>query len=158
MFVVDAHWIDGASESQLAELLTVIPHTGAMVLVTARPDYDGTLRTMPDARTISLRRWPIRMRRPCCPSCWVRTPRWVSCRRSSPTGPPATRSSPRRWCANWRGGGTDRRAWPLHLPRRSRRAEGAGDELQATIEARIDRLTVPAKRTLSAASVIGARF
>ena len=30
--------------------------------------------------------------------------------------------------------------------------------VQATIEARIDRLTAPAKRTLNAASVIGARF
>ncbi len=30
--------------------------------------------------------------------------------------------------------------------------------VQATIEARIDRLTTPAKRTLNAASVIGARF
>ena len=37
LFIVeDAHWIDAVSESMLADLLTVIPHTPSMVLITAR--------------------------------------------------------------------------------------------------------------------------
>ena len=52
--IEDAHWIDAVSESMLADLLTVIPHTPSMVLITYRPDYDGALARVPGAQTISL--------------------------------------------------------------------------------------------------------
>ena len=39
--IEDAHWIDAVSESMLADLLTVIPQTKLMVLITARPEYEG---------------------------------------------------------------------------------------------------------------------
>ncbi len=42
LFIIeDAHWIDAVSESMVAELLTVIPRAKLMVLITARPEYDG---------------------------------------------------------------------------------------------------------------------
>jgi adenylate cyclase len=44
------------------------------------------------------------------------------------------------------------------MPRRAGRGERAGHTLQAAIAARIDRLDPLAKRTLSAAGVIGSRF
>lgn len=40
LFVIeDAHWMDAASESLLADFLTVIPQTRVVVLITARPEY-----------------------------------------------------------------------------------------------------------------------
>ena len=54
-FVIeDAHWIDEVSESMLAELLTVVPRTRALVLVTYRPEYDGALAHSPRSQTIAL--------------------------------------------------------------------------------------------------------
>src|SRR6478672_9238744 len=39
--IEDAHWVDAVSESMLADFLTVIPRTKSMVLITARPAYEG---------------------------------------------------------------------------------------------------------------------
>src|SRR5262249_2917496 len=52
--IEDAHWIDAVSESMLADFLTVIPHTSSMVLITARPAYQGALTRVPAAQTIAL--------------------------------------------------------------------------------------------------------
>jgi class 3 adenylate cyclase len=52
--VEDAHWIDKVSESMIADLLTVIPQTRSMVLITYRPEYRGTLARVPEAQTIAL--------------------------------------------------------------------------------------------------------
>ncbi|MFY9918375.1 MAG: AAA family ATPase, partial [Mycobacterium sp.] len=41
--IEDAHWIDAVSESLIADLLTVIPRTPSMVLITARPGYEGAV-------------------------------------------------------------------------------------------------------------------
>ena len=45
--VEDAHWIDEASESMLADFLTVIPQTRSLVLLTYRPEYRGALTRFP---------------------------------------------------------------------------------------------------------------
>src|ERR1700730_12995955 len=52
--IEDVHWIDGVSESMLADFLTVIPRTSSMVLVTSRPEYQGALTRVHGAQTISL--------------------------------------------------------------------------------------------------------
>ena len=52
--IEDAHWIDEISESMLAELLTVVPRTRSLVLVTYRPEYDGALAHAPRSQTIAL--------------------------------------------------------------------------------------------------------
>ncbi len=52
--IEDAHWIDAVSESMLADLLTVIPHSSLMVLITSRPEYEGALTRMHGAQTIAL--------------------------------------------------------------------------------------------------------
>ena len=50
LFIIeDAHWIDAVSESMLADLLTVIPRTASMVLITSRPEYEGALTRSPTA-------------------------------------------------------------------------------------------------------------
>ncbi len=55
LFVIeDAHWIDAVSESMLADFLSVIPRTPSMVLITSRPEYQGALTRVPGAQAIAL--------------------------------------------------------------------------------------------------------
>jgi class 3 adenylate cyclase/energy-coupling factor transporter ATP-binding protein EcfA2 len=51
----DAHWIDAASESMLADFMAVIPQTPSLMLITYRPEYRGVLSRVPGAQTIALR-------------------------------------------------------------------------------------------------------
>ncbi|EUA86606.1 AAA ATPase domain protein [Mycobacterium ulcerans str. Harvey] len=98
--IEDAHWMDEASESMVAEFLTVIPQTHSIVLVTYRPDYRGALRGVRGAQSIAL--GPLsdaetsaliaELLGPIPPS--PRSPR------SSPRVPPATPFSPRRSSAS----------------------------------------------------------
>src|SRR5262249_43381435 len=53
--VEDAHWIDEASESMLADFLAAIPQTPSLVLITYRPDYRGALSRVSGAPTVALR-------------------------------------------------------------------------------------------------------
>ncbi len=44
LFIIeDSHWVDAISESMLADYLTVVPRSPAMVLITSRPEYQGVL-------------------------------------------------------------------------------------------------------------------
>src|SRR6185437_7950244 len=52
--IEDVHWIDEASETTLSDLLTVIPQTRAVVLMTYRPEYRATLSRVAGARSIAL--------------------------------------------------------------------------------------------------------
>ena len=56
LFIIeDAHWIDAVSESMPARTCsTVIPQTKLMVLITSRPEYEGTLTRVHGAQTIAL--------------------------------------------------------------------------------------------------------
>jgi class 3 adenylate cyclase len=54
LVVEDAHWVDEASESMLAEVFTVVRQTQSLLLVTTRPDYHGALTRIPGAQTIAL--------------------------------------------------------------------------------------------------------
>jgi adenylate cyclase len=53
--IEDAHWIDEASESMLADFMAVIPQAPSLMLITYRPEYHGTLSRTPGAQTIALR-------------------------------------------------------------------------------------------------------
>ena len=52
--IEDAHWIDEVSESMLADFFTVVPQTPSMVVITYRPEYEGTLTRIHGAQTIAL--------------------------------------------------------------------------------------------------------
>ncbi|MDT5237089.1 MAG: hypothetical protein QOF47_3076 [Mycobacterium sp.] len=52
--IEDAHWIDGISESMLADFLSVVPRTRALVMITYRPEYIGALAHAPRSQTIAL--------------------------------------------------------------------------------------------------------
>jgi len=159
LFIVeDAHWIDAVSESMLADLLTVIPRTPTMVLITSRPEYEGTLTRVHGVQTIAL----------------------------APLDDPDTTAligqllgshpSVEDVTAIVAGQAAGNPFFAEEVVRElAQRGVLAGERgtyvcqadiaelsvpatVEAAIEARIDRLRAPAKRTLNAASVVGARF
>ena len=159
LFIIeDVHWIDEVSESMIAELLAVIPQTPLMVLITARPEYQGVLTRVHGAQTIALA--------PLGDSDSIAL--IVELLGSDPSvgelaGIIAERAAGNPFFAE---------EMVRELAQRGVLAGERGDyvcrvdvaevsvpaTVQATIEARIDRLSTRAKRTLTAASVIGARF
>src|SRR6476469_6779153 len=156
--VEDAHWIDAVSESMLADFFTVIPQTSSLVLVTYRPDYEGALARVHGAQAIALG-----------PLSDPETAAMVS----ELLGPDPSVGALGQTIAD-RAAGNPFFAEEIVREVAERgvvegksgafisTTEGAEvsvpDTLQATIAARIDRLRPEAKRTLSAAAVIGSRF
>src|SRR5271166_2298379 len=156
--VEDAHWIDEVSESMLAEFLTVIPQTPSLVLVTYRPEYRGALSRVPGAHTVAL-----------APLSDSETTALVS----ELLGPNPSVDGVATMIAEKAAGNPFfaeeivRDLAERAVLRGERGAYLSTAEiaevsvpatLQATIAARIDRLDPNAKRTLSAAAVIGSRF
>jgi class 3 adenylate cyclase len=156
--VEDAHWIDEVSESMLAEFVTAIPQTPSLVLVTYRPEYRGALSRAGSAQTIAL-----------APLSDSDTAALVA----ELIGPDPSVGELGQKIAERAAGN------PFFAEEMVRdlaeRAVLRGNRsayvcpvdaaevtvpatVQATIAARIDRLNPQAKRTLSAAAVIGAKF
>ena len=156
--VEDVHWIDEVSESMLAEFFTVIPQTPSLVLVTYRPEYCGSLSRVAGAQTIAL-----------APLSDPETTALVS----DLLGPDPSVVGVITVIAEKTAGNPFfaeeivRDLAERGVLQGNRSAyESTTDvgevsvpaTLQATIAARIDRLDPKAKRTLSAAAVIGSRF
>ncbi|MGH3967286.1 MAG: adenylate/guanylate cyclase domain-containing protein, partial [Mycobacterium sp.] len=156
--IEDAHWIDEVSEAMLAEFVTVVPQTRSLVLVTYRPEYRGALSRVGGAQTIAL-----------APLSDSETTALVS----QLLGPNPSASAMADLIAGRAAGN------PFFVEEMVRDLAERGvlsgarggyastvevaeisvpATLQATIAARIDRLDAGAKRTLSAAAVIGSRF
>src|SRR5277367_4989046 len=159
VFVIeDAHWIDEVSESMLAEFLTVIAQTPSLVLVTYRPEYRGPLTQLPGAQTVAL-----------APLSDSETAGLVSeLLGSNPSvGGVITMITQTAAGNPFFAEEIVRDLAERGVLRGNRSAyECTADAaevsvpatVQATIAARIDRLDPAAKRTLSAAAVIGSRF
>ena len=156
--VEDAHWIDEVSESMLADLVTVIPQTRSLVLITYRPEYRGALSRVPGAQSIAL-----------APLSDSETAALVSeLLGSDPSvGGVVTMIAEKAAGNPFFAEEIVRDLAERGVLRGNRSAyESTADAgevsvpatLQATIAARIDRLDPAAKRTLSAAAVIGSRF
>jgi class 3 adenylate cyclase len=156
--VEDAHWIDAASESMLVEFLTVIPQTPSLVLLTYRPEYERALARVRGAQTIAL-----------APLSDSETAALVAdLLGSDPSVGALADTIAERAAGNPFFAEEIVRDLAERGVLRGRRgaymskAEIAGVSvpatLQATIAARIDRLDPKAKRTLSAAAVVGSRF
>jgi class 3 adenylate cyclase len=156
--VEDAHWIDEVSESMLAEFLTVIPQTLSLVLVTYRPEYQGVLTRMAGAHTVAV-----------APLSDSETTALVSeLLGPDPSVGPlgqkiAERAAGNPFFAEEIVRELAERGVLQGQPRAYTSTAEVADvtvpaTLQATIAARIDRLNPNAKRTLSAAAVVGSRF
>jgi class 3 adenylate cyclase len=156
--VEDAHWIDEVSESMLAEFFTVIPQTPSLVLVIYRPEYRGALSRVAGAQSIAL-----------APLSDSETAALVSeLLGSDPSVGGMIAMITEKAAGNpFFAEEMVRDLAERGVLRGNRSAyESTADAaevsvpatLQATIAARIDRLDPAAKRTLSAAAVIGSRF
>ena len=157
--IEDAHWIDGISESMLAEFLTVIPQTRSFVA--------GHLPAGIRWRTCAC----AAVADDCTRAAGRIADAGVGCRTSG-RGQVGHRTC--RVDRRARGGQSFLRRGDRPGPERARRAWSAAaaatcasigspmsmcrSTLQAVIAARIDRLDPAAKRTLNAAAVIGSRF
>jgi class 3 adenylate cyclase len=156
--VEDAHWIDEVSESMLADFFAIIPLTPSLVLITYRPEYEGALTRVHGTQTIALD-----------PLSDSETTALVS----QLLGQDPSISRLGQTIAERAAGNPffaeeivrelgERGVLHGKLGAYLSTAEIAEltvpATLQATIAARIDRLDPKAKRTLSAAAVIGSRF
>ncbi len=159
LFIIeDAHWIDEVSESMITDLLAVVPHTPLMVLITARPEYEGALTRVHGAQTIALAALSgsdtatlLGELLGSDPS--VRELAAIIAERAD--GNPFFAEEMVRELVQ-RGVLTGEHG---DYVCRSNVAElSIPATVQAAIEARVDRLSAPSRRTLEAASVIGARF
>ena len=159
VFVIeDAHWIDEVSESMLAEFLTVIPQTPSLVLVTYRPEYEGALTRVHGAQTIAL--GPLSDPETAAlvsevlgpdPSVGALGQKIAERAAGNPFfAEEIVRELAERGVLHGERGGyvSTAEVAEVRVPA----------TLQATIAARIDRLDPAAKRSLSAAAVIGSRF
>jgi class 3 adenylate cyclase len=156
--IEDAHWIDEVSESMLAAFLTVIPQTPSLVLVTYRPEYRGALTRVAAAHTIALA--PLSdsetMALVCellgeDPSVGELGHKIAERAAGNPFfAEEMVRELAERGVLQGHTG--------AYVSTAEVSAATVPATLQATIAARIDRLDPKAKRTLSAAAVIGSRF
>ena len=159
LFIIeDVHWIDAVSESMLADFLTVIPRTPSMVLITSRPEYEGALTRAHGAQTIALAPLGDSDTAALIAELLGSDPsvgELAAIIAERADGNPffaeemVRELAQRGVLAGERGG---------YVCRGDVADVTVPVTVQAAIEARIDRLTTPAKRTLNAASVIGARF
>jgi class 3 adenylate cyclase len=159
IFVIeDVHWIDGASESMLADFLKVIPKTRSAVLISSRPEYRGELSRLPNAMSLALAPLSDSDTTALVKSLLGPHPSVVQLAAlivERADGNPFFAEEMVRELAERGVLSGDRGAYLSEV--------GATDvdvpaTVQATIAARIDRLDPAAKRTLSAAAVIGSRF
>ncbi|MCW2555846.1 MAG: adenylate/guanylate cyclase family protein [Mycobacterium sp.] len=156
--IEDTQWIDEVSESMVADLLTVIPCTPSMVLITYRPEYAGALTRVHGAQTIALA--PLGDSDTAAligellgldPSVGELGQMIAERAAGNPFfAEEMVRELAQRGVLGGERGGYICRADVAEV--------SVPATVQAAIEARIDRLSTPAKRTLHAASVIGARF
>jgi class 3 adenylate cyclase len=156
--IEDTHWIDEVSESMVADLLTVIPRTPSMVLITYRPEYEGALTRVHGGQIIALAPLGDSDTAALIGELLGSDPsvgQLAAIIAERAAGNPFFAEEMVRELAQ-RGVLTGERG--DYICRVDVAEVSVPATVQAAIEARIDRLDTPAKRTLNAASVIGARF
>ena len=156
--IEDVHWIDGVSESMLADFLAVIPQTLSLVLITYRPEYHGALSRVSGAQTIAL-----------APLSDPETTALVT----GLVGPDPSVAGVATLIVERAAGnpffaeemvrelaerGVLRGNRSAYVSTANVAEVSMPATVQATIAARIDRLDPKAKRTLNAAAVIGSKF
>lgn len=159
LFIIeDAQWIDGVSESMIADFLSVILHTPSLVLITSRPEYHGALTRVHGTQTIPLAPLDDSDTTTLIGELLGWDPSVAQLGRriaDQAAGNPFFAEEMVRELAQ-RGVLTGERG--ARVCRTVAADVSVPATVQAAIAARIDRLTAPARRTLNAAAVIGARF
>ena len=159
LFIIeDVQWIDAVSESMIAEFLSVVPRTASMVLITSRPEYQGALTRVHGAQTVALA--PLGDSDTAALigellGSDLSVSELASIIAERAAGNPFFAEEMVRELAQ-RGVLTGQRGG--YVCQADIAEASVPATVQAAIAARIDRLAAPAKQTISAASVIGARF
>ena len=156
--IEDAHWIDAVSESMLTDFLAVIPRTASMVLITSRPEYEGALLRVHGAQTIGLGPLGDSDITELLGELLGSDPsigELAAVIAERAAGNPffveeMVRDMVQRGVLAGKRGSYTCRADVAQV--------SVPATVAAAIDARLDRLSAPARRTLNAASVIGARF
>ena len=159
LFIIeDAHWIDAVSESMLADFLAVIPQAPSIVLITSRPEYGGALTRLPGSQTITLAPLGDSDTTALITELLGSDPsvgELAAAIADRAAGNPFFAEEMVRELAQ-RGVLTGERGG--YLCRADVADVAVPATVQAAIAARIDRLSTQARRTVHAASVIGASF
>jgi adenylate cyclase len=156
--IEDVHWIDEVSESMLADFLTVVPQVPSLVLITCRPEYHGALTQVSGAQSIALRPLSAAHTSALTAELLGSDPSMIGLAEliaARAAGNPFFAEEMVRDLAE--RGVLHGRPGAYLLPGDIADVEVPAT-LQASLGARIDRLGPIAKRTLSAAAVIGSRF
>jgi class 3 adenylate cyclase len=156
--IEDTHWIDEVSDSMLAEFLLVIPQTPSLVLVTYRPEYSGALSRVSGAQTIALAPLTDSETTALVSGLLGHDPSvgelWQKIAERAAGNPFFAQEMVRELAER----GVLRGEPGAYVSAAEVGEVSVPATLQATIAARIDRLNPKAKRTLSAAAVIGSKF
>jgi adenylate cyclase len=159
VFVIeDAHWIDGVSESLVADFLAVIPQTPSLVVITYRPEYRGALARASNSQTITLAALNASQTSALAgelvgshPSVAHLAARVAERAAGNPLfAEEMVRDLAERTVLSGNRGS--------YICRSDQADVAVPATLQAIIAARVDRLEPAAKQTLYAAAVIGLRF
>ena len=158
VIIEDVHWIDVVSESMIVGFLSVVATTPSMVLITARPEYQGPLMRLPDTQTLTLGPLDdvaafelIGALLGSDPSVVGLVGRIAERSRGNPFFVhELVREMAQRGVLTGEEG-----AYACSAPAAEVIVPAT---VEAAIESRIDRLSVGAKQTLNAAAVIGTRF
>jgi class 3 adenylate cyclase len=156
--VEDAHWIDEASESMLTDFLTVIPQTRSLVMVTYRPEYRGPLTQSAGAQTVALAPLSDSEAAALITELLGRHPTVGDVGQKVAERAAGNPFFAHEIVRELAGRGVLRGEPGAYISTAQAAEVNVPVTLQATIAARIDRLPPEAKRTLSAAAVIGSRF
>jgi class 3 adenylate cyclase len=156
--VEDAHWIDEVSESMLADFLTVIPQTRSLVLVTYRSEYEGALARVHGAHTIALAPLSDSESAALVSGLLGRDPAVGALGQSIAERAAGNPFFAEEIVRDLAERGVLQGQTGAYVSTADVSEAKVPATLQATIAARIDRLDPKAKRTLSAAAVIGSRF
>jgi len=156
--VEDAHWIDEVSESMLADFVTVVPQMPSLVLVTYRPEYQGVLRRVAGAHTVALAPLSDSENAALVSELLGRDPSVSALGQTvaeRAAGNPFFAEEIVRDLAERSVLRGERGAY---VSTSDINEVGVPATLQATIAARIDRLSAPTKAVLNTAAVIGMDF
>ncbi|OBH91522.1 adenylate/guanylate cyclase domain-containing protein [Mycobacterium sp. E2733] len=156
--IEDAHWLDEASDSMLADLFSILPRTQSLGLLTYRPEYHGALVRIPSAQTITLAPLDVSNASLLTRALLGKDPSVVDL-----SAQVAERAAGNPFFAEEIVRDLVERAVLSGTPGAYVCSARSADisvpaTVQATIAARIDRLGAAAKRTLNAAAVVGSRF
>ena len=156
--IEDAHWIDEVSESMLADFLSGIAETPSLVIVTYRPEYEGELARVRGAQSLALAPLSETASAALVSQLLGSDPSVAAMSQMIIERAAGTPFFAEEMVRELAERGVLRGEVGAYQSTTSVAEVTVPATLQAIIGARIDRLDPKAKRTLTAAAVVGSRF